>query len=140
MRKDIHAVGILFENALGEILILRRRDDSVEGGTWGLPGGTIDGNETPVAAAIRETSEEIGFAVAPSSLRSLQSYRWTRKGIELSFDVFKSADIPEEIAFRDEEHTASEWVLPKDAYKRDNLMKGLYPILEDEYGLSQSPS
>ena len=136
MAKNVYAVGVIFENSRGEILLLKRRGSSIEGGAWSLPGGKVDDDESPEDAAAREISEEIGFVVASSTLRKLRSYQWSRKDVELEFDVFKTTKTPEEITLTDDEHTAFMWVRPSDAYQRDNLVQGLYPILRDEYGLS----
>ena len=54
----VHAGGcILNEN--GEILLQRRGDCNM----WGLPGGTVELEETPQMAAIREVKEETGLDV-----------------------------------------------------------------------------
>jgi 8-oxo-dGTP pyrophosphatase MutT (NUDIX family) len=50
-------------NNLGQILLLKRNDD----GTWCLPGGWVDVNESPAEAAIREVHEETGLAVLSDS-------------------------------------------------------------------------
>ena len=50
------------------------------GGQWALPGGRIDAGETPVMAALRELSEEIGLALTPQDiLGTLDDYP-TRSG------------------------------------------------------------
>ena len=48
MTKNVHAVGIIFENTAGENLILKRRGDSIEGGAWSLPGGKVDDGRRPM--------------------------------------------------------------------------------------------
>jgi len=48
----------------GRLLVQRRADD----GTWGLPGGFVDPNESPRETAVRETREETGLAVEPEEL------------------------------------------------------------------------
>jgi 8-oxo-dGTP pyrophosphatase MutT (NUDIX family) len=35
---------------------------------WGLPGGNVDGNETPESAARRETLEEIGMTIGDAPM------------------------------------------------------------------------
>lgn len=54
----------------GRILLLQRAltDGDPAGGTWELPGGTLDGGETPADGAIREWQEETGAPVPPGAL------------------------------------------------------------------------
>jgi putative (di)nucleoside polyphosphate hydrolase len=51
-------VGVMLINGDGLVFVGRRIDQTVEG--WQMPQGGIDGNETPVQAALRELKEEIG--------------------------------------------------------------------------------
>jgi 8-oxo-dGTP pyrophosphatase MutT (NUDIX family) len=55
------AAGTLFRSPNDKFLFLLRSDEGDMGGYWGLPGGRIEGNETPEIAAIREAIEETGF-------------------------------------------------------------------------------
>ena len=48
----------------GEILLVRQRDGDV----WSTPGGSIEPDETPVDAVVRETCEETGLLVEPVGL------------------------------------------------------------------------
>ena len=48
----------------GRILLVRRSDD----GRWCLPCGWVEPNESPAEAAVRETREETGLVVRPTSL------------------------------------------------------------------------
>jgi 8-oxo-dGTP pyrophosphatase MutT (NUDIX family) len=50
------------------------------GGQWALPGGRIDAGETPVAAALRELSEEIGLELAPGEILGVLDDYPTRSG------------------------------------------------------------
>ena len=59
----VHAGGCIF-NDDGEILLQRRGDNN----KWGLPGGTIELDETPQMAAIREVKEETGLDVEVGEL------------------------------------------------------------------------
>jgi 8-oxo-dGTP pyrophosphatase MutT (NUDIX family) len=58
-------------------LLLTRRalTLSSHAGQWALPGGIIDEDETPEAAALRELEEEIGLRIAPAEvLGTLDDY------------------------------------------------------------------
>lgn len=53
----------------GRLLVQRRADD----GTWGLPGGFVNPNESPRETAVRETREETGLVVEPEELIGVYS-------------------------------------------------------------------
>jgi len=55
--------GALFFNREGKVLLVKPTYKDY----WSIPGGSVDENESPRAAAIRETKEEIGFE--PRNLR-----------------------------------------------------------------------
>ena len=67
-------------------LLLTRRPShmSRHAGQWALPGGRIDGDETPEQAALRELREEVGLAVVPDAvLGRLDDYA-TRSGFVIT--------------------------------------------------------
>jgi 8-oxo-dGTP diphosphatase len=59
------AAGILLrhrdESDTARYFVARRSKDIHNGGTWGVPGGARHRDEAPLAAAIREFHEEIGY-------------------------------------------------------------------------------
>jgi mutator protein MutT len=60
------AIAIIFREGNGgrsELLICRRRMDSVLAGYWEFPGGKMNMGESPAACAVRETEEETGLTV-----------------------------------------------------------------------------
>ena len=61
------AAGILFMTEGGECLLMHRRPEADAGGTWGLPGGRVEDDDTParlLARYSRETLEEVFLDVA----------------------------------------------------------------------------
>ena len=55
--------GIVYD-AEGRLLLVQQRDD----GAWSTPGGSIEPDETPADAVVREVFEETGLFVAPTRL------------------------------------------------------------------------
>ncbi len=64
-----------------QILLLRRFNTGYRDGFYSLPAGHLDGNETVVAAAVREAREEIGVQIDPPAVR-FSSVMHRREGDE----------------------------------------------------------
>ena len=58
------AAGVLFFNDKEELLLVKTNYKEA----WSIPGGVVDEDESPRAAAMREVREEIGLEVAGLSL------------------------------------------------------------------------
>ena len=137
--KNIHAVGVIFENEHGEILVLRRHPQDPEGTTWGLVGGKVEAGEDEVTAAKREVQEEIGHSLDTDKLQHLKTYHWERDDADITFAVFIVSSRQNSIVLTIDqtEHTEHLWTRPEELYRREDLMTGLYPILEDRYKLTR---
>lgn len=67
------------DQALSLVLLQRRAQWSHQGGTWALPGGAMDSDETPAEAALREADEECMLdpkLVVPRGLYSDEHGGW----------------------------------------------------------------
>jgi 8-oxo-dGTP diphosphatase len=62
-----------------QILLLRRSEDPFKG-FWGLPAGFVRWNESPEAAAMRETEEECGLTVRVQSLAGVYYFEDDPRG------------------------------------------------------------
>ena len=69
------AAGALFLNETGEILLVNPTYKP----QWEIPGGLVEENEPPREGCIREVREEIGLAIEPHRLLSLD-YRPAPRG------------------------------------------------------------
>lgn len=48
------------------VVVIKRAYQGRNAGQWALPGGRLDGGETPVEAALRELAEELGLVAEPA--------------------------------------------------------------------------
>jgi 8-oxo-dGTP pyrophosphatase MutT (NUDIX family) len=67
------------DQALSLVLLQRRTRWSHQGGTWALPGGAMDSDETPAEAALREADEECMLdpkLVVPRGMYSAEHGGW----------------------------------------------------------------
>lgn len=101
-------------NDQGQLLVVRRSStDPYHPGTWDLPGGRMEPGEDIIAAAIRETQEEVGIGLrapqlvfATSDMRGDISKTW----------VFFAEHVPpqwDSIELSDE-HDEYQWIDPQD--------------------------
>ena len=84
-------VGIILENAQGDILMMKRK--AVHGkGTYSIPGGAVDAGEGIEQAALRELKEETGLEAQQLQClgltNNLQTY--TTEGVHVASMIFYS--------------------------------------------------
>lgn len=54
-----NAAGLLFQYQ-NEVFLLKRSKEVSDPGVWSIPGGMVEGDETPFQTAMREAREELG--------------------------------------------------------------------------------
>lgn len=77
-------VGGIVQDAVGQIILLRRANDPCKG-MLGLPGGFVDAGETAEAALQRELQEEIGLEVSQFEYLGSWPNRYAYRGV--TYDV-----------------------------------------------------
>ena len=98
------SAALLLENSAGELLIVKA--DYKE--HWTVPGGVVEEDEMPLAAAIRETHEEIGVVVDPKIVEFVAvAVRTGPQLITYQF-IFKSR-LPESAKIQLQEHEISDY-------------------------------
>lgn len=118
-------------NGAIEVLLLQRPDRGTFAGGWVFPGGKVEPadqaapgapdpeEETARNAAVRETAEEIGLAVAPSALVPLSQWSPPQELAARFHTWFFLAEAPEgEIVMQPSEVVDHRWMRPADALKR----------------------
>ncbi|MGW2430262.1 NUDIX hydrolase [Streptomyces sp. NPDC001640] len=93
----------------GRLLAIRRADN----GTWELPGGVLELNETPEAGVAREVLEETGIHVEVDELTGV--YKNTSRGIVALVFRCKPSGGTERTST---ESTAVEWLTPDEVNER----------------------
>ena len=80
----------------------RRPNDEVYAGYWGLPGGSVEENETPVEGLVREVEEELGFTI--TDFRFLKKYEYGNHKI-MNVYVHDNPHFDSDVIELNEEHT-----------------------------------
>jgi mutator protein MutT len=101
------------------LLVKRSFSEKNYSGFWGLPGGSIEKNETPTDALIREIREELGINVPNFIL--LKKYDTGDKLINVY--IYNSSDFNENNIRLNEEHTEFSFF----SYYEINNMKNIIP-------------
>jgi 8-oxo-dGTP diphosphatase len=111
-----------------KLLLLQRAVKKSEGGTWTVPAGKLEKNETPKQAALRELFEETGIKL--KSIQSLGSIYIRRPELDYVYHMFniKLDKIPL-IVLSKEEHQNHLWASYPEI-KKLNLMAGGKEALE----------
>jgi len=114
---------LMYDNS-GSFLIMRRaKDESVLTGYWDIAGGSLDGRESPLECAKRETKEESG--VSPG-LQDLDIAFHTSnidegKGERFVRLIFIYGPVDNSVVLS-KEHDKFKWVNPKTAKKEFQLV------------------
>lgn len=134
------SVLVVLHDGHGNALLLERADRA---GFWQSVTGSLEADETPAQAALREVYEETGIALVRENLRDWQystEYEiyphWRHRypaGVTRNTEHLFSAQIPRDTPIRLSEHTASLWLPAKKAAEkafspsnRDALLRFIY--------------
>ncbi len=129
-RKVVRSAGCFLEFE-GKFVILLRHPAKAQGGTWGLPAGKVEPDETDEDAILREIYEETGYQPKRSHLESLGVHVFEFPEYRLEFSVFRVLlnDFHEVLNSR-KEHQKFKWVTPEECYAIPNLIHGFHDLLE----------
>ena len=142
MSQSVHVAGVTVYNPKYEILLLLKNKDKPEGGNWGPPGGRIEKGENPLDAVHRELKEETEILASTKKLTFEKTFYWSHKWkgqkYLITYESFTlKLDAQLKIKLDKTENTKYLWLEPQKAYLKDDLMKGMYIILEYLYGFDR---
>lgn len=126
MSEAIRVANVLLQNDKQQILLLRRSAKLLDAGKWGLAGGLIDANETPLSAACRELAEETGIQEGDIILGAMSRFMvlTNRENIEINMvRALLTASRP--IVVDNEEHAGYTWKSVDDMFNLPGLLPGL---------------
>ena len=130
----VRAAGIMLESGDGKVLLVKRSKlNKDHAGEWAFPGGKIEDGETPLEAAIRECSEEVGYKdqyVTPHQAVGVLALN------DVEFHAFHQQVGEEFNAIIDKESAGVGW------YSPHNLPSPMHPgalaLIEHKYGKPES--
>lgn len=117
--------GCYFEQE-GKILFLLRNEHKPQGKSWCIPGGKLQGQETPAEALQREVKEEIGIQLDPQKLIycKVVYIRFPEIDFILHLFGYHFTKAPPPLKLALEEHTEYKWVKSQDVYNLDLIPGG----------------
>lgn len=127
MKYEKSCGAVIFDN--DKVLVIQQVK-----GHWGFPKGHVESGETEVETAIREIKEETNLDVEIN-----EKYRYVERyspeeGIEKDVIFFIAKKTGGEIKVQEEEVTATEWLLPKEAIEKvtyDSSKRILEKVIKD---------
>jgi len=108
-----------------KILFMRRKNTGYADGTWSLPAGKIDGNETAKEALCRESLEEMGIILRPEHLEFKGIIHKIEYGNYENLALFFSANTWKNDIDNHEPHKCSELTF----FDMNSLPKPLTPYI-----------
>ena len=129
---------MVYAKSTKRYLFLLREDSGNFGNTWGLAGGKVESNETPIQGLIREMQEEIGDVSIPK-ISPLETF--TSNNEKFVFHTYLGIVEEEFLPTLNAEHQGYCWVPIKKyprplhpgvwrSFKFDNIIKKLETIQE----------
>jgi 8-oxo-dGTP pyrophosphatase MutT (NUDIX family) len=114
--------------AAEKLLLLKRGPNESEGGTWGVPAGKIEGNETPDEAAVRELFEETGIAIGVMDLQAFGKLYIRKPHVAYVCHLFRISMRKAPLINLSDEHTDYKWVSLAEAQEM-SLISGANEML-----------
>jgi len=130
---DIVCSGALYYALNTKRFLFLHRNDTRNGNSWGLVGGTTHPSETAFEGLVREISEEIGSV--PVSVKTVPLETFVSTDGRFSFHTYLVVVHDEFIPVLNQEHSGYAWV--SFGHWPRPLHQGLRNTLQNKYNLSK---
>lgn len=112
-----------------KLLLLKGAQRKLEGGSWGVPAGKLEANETPQQCACRELFEETGISIAkPIQIHSLGALYMRKPFFDYVYHLFRVVLVKMPNVSLSDEHEQFLWASMQDIQKIQ-LMAGAQEAL-----------
>lgn len=124
------AVGVICRHGL--LLVTQRSDEKPYGGYWELPGGKVEGTESPEEALCRELAEELGISVKNFQPLEVLKHNYKDSDLIAILHFFKVSAFDGEPCAKENQNLR--WIEPKDVPELDflpadrALLNRLFPV------------
>jgi 8-oxo-dGTP pyrophosphatase MutT (NUDIX family) len=105
---SINAVGVWFYAVNTQRYLYLMRNDPKHPGSWGLPGGKVESNETLRDAMFRECQEELGFV--PEFMKLVPIEKFTTVDGVFAYHTFYCTVEKEFVPILNQEHVGYAWI------------------------------
>ena len=122
-----------------KLLLVKRQPFKSQGNKWGVPGGKLEQNESPLAAVIREIREEVGINLLPDHIFKIKTLYIRLPPDDYIFHMFYThlAELPS-IALDLSENQEARWSTLQDALRLPLVAAGKEALLYYKSFLSLS--
>lgn len=101
-----------------KLLLLKRAQGKLEGGSWGVPAGKLEENETPQQCACRELFEETGISITKTmQMHSLGALYMRKPLFDYVYHLFRVVLVKMPKVSLSDEHEQFLWATMQDMQK-----------------------
>lgn len=130
-------VAAIYVNVKDKILLMQLADHKSENGSWGVPAGKLEAQETPLHAAKRELFEETGINIeSDDAFQSLGALYIRKPELDYVYHLFGISFDAMPTLFLSDEHCSHVWVSRKETEALP-LMNGAKQALDTYYQASK---
>ncbi len=110
-------VAACFINVSDRVLFLKRVPSKTEGNLWGIPGGKLEKEESPMSGVVREVLEETTIQLKPEHVKYFGKVYIRYPHIDFIYHMFEHnfENFPKSVTIDENEHSEYRWITLREA-------------------------